>query len=83
MEGQIREIDRVQKKAAKFAHQTNSPIWETLASHRKIARLRALYKAHHGERAWKDIGDTLERPHYFSRVDQKLPLHASHVALPN
>jgi hypothetical protein len=27
-EGQIRELDRVQKKAAKFAYHTNSPIWE-------------------------------------------------------
>jgi hypothetical protein len=41
-EGQIRELDRVQKKAAKFAHHTKSPIWETQASRRKIARLGAL-----------------------------------------
>jgi hypothetical protein len=73
-EGQIRGIDRVQKKAAKFAHQTNNPIWETLASLRKIARLCALYKAHCGESAWKDIGDRLERPHYLSRVDHNLKI---------
>jgi len=31
-EGQIIALDRVQKKPAKLAHQTNSPNWETLAS---------------------------------------------------
>src|SRR5215475_1284007 len=31
--------------------------------------LCALYKAYRGERAWKDVGDRLERPHYLSRVD--------------
>jgi hypothetical protein len=30
-EGQIRALDWVQKKAAKFAHHTNSPNWKTLA----------------------------------------------------
>jgi hypothetical protein len=64
----------VQKKAAKFAHKTNSPIWESLASRRKIARLCALYKAHRGDRAWKDTGDRLERPHYLSRVDHNLEI---------
>jgi hypothetical protein len=33
-EGQINALDRVQEKAAKFAHHKNSPNWETLASHR-------------------------------------------------
>jgi len=28
-EGQISALDRVQKKAAKFAHHTNSSNWET------------------------------------------------------
>jgi len=37
-EGQISSLDRVQKKAAKCAHHTNSPNWETLASRRKISR---------------------------------------------
>jgi hypothetical protein len=59
-EGQIRELDRVQKKAAKFSHHTKSPIWETLALRRKIACLCALHKAYGGERAWKAIGDRLE-----------------------
>ena len=54
-EGQIRELDGVQKKATEFAHHTSSPKWETLASRRKIACLRALYNAYCRERAWKDI----------------------------
>ena len=67
-DGQIRELGRVQRKAGKFAHNTNRPSWETLASRRKIARLCVLYKAYRGERAWEEIGDRLER-HYLSRVD--------------
>jgi hypothetical protein len=59
-EGQIRELDRVQKKAAKFSHHTKSPTWGILASRRKIARLCALYKAYGGDRAWKAIADRLE-----------------------
>ena len=35
-EGQISALDRVQKKAAKFAHHTSSPNWETLASRRRL-----------------------------------------------
>ena len=62
-EGQISALDRVQKKAAKFAHHKNSPNWETLASRRKLSRICALFKAYCGERAWKAIGDRLERPH--------------------
>ena len=69
MEGQISAIDRVQKKAAKFAHHTNSPNWETLASRRKLSCVCPLFKAYSGERAWKAIGDRLRRPHYLSRVD--------------
>jgi len=69
--GQISALDRVQKKAAKFAHHKNSPNWETLVSRRKLSRLFALFKAYSGERAWKPIGDRLERPHYLSRVDHE------------
>ena len=60
-EGQIRELDRVQRKVGKFAQNTNRTSWETLASRRKIARLCGLYKAYRGERAWEGIGDRLER----------------------
>jgi len=70
-EGQISALHRVQKKAAKFAHHTNSPNWETLASRRKLSRICALFKAYSGERAWKSIGDRLQRPHYLSRVDHE------------
>jgi hypothetical protein len=62
------------KKAGKFAHHTISPICETLATRRKIARLCALYKAYRGEKAWKDIGDRLDRPHYLSRVDHNVKI---------
>ena len=70
-EGQISALDRVQKKAVKFAHHTNIPNWETLASRRKLSRICALFKAYSGERAWKPIGDRLQRPHYLSRVDHE------------
>jgi len=70
-EGQISALDRLQKKAAKFAHYTNSPNWETLASRRKLSRICALFKAYSGERAWKSTGDRLQRPHYQSRVDHE------------
>ena len=67
----ITALDRVQKKAAKFAHQMNSSNWETLASRRKLSRICALFKVYSGERAWKDIGDRLQRPYYLSRVDHE------------
>jgi len=67
--GQISALDRVQKKAAKFAHHTNSSNWENLASRRKLSRICALFKAYSGERAWKVIGDKLQRPHYLSRIN--------------
>ena len=70
-EGQISALDRVQKKATKFAHHTNSSNWETLASRRKLSRICALFKAYSGERAWKVIGDKLQRPHYLSRIDHE------------
>ena len=70
-EGQISALDRVQKKESKFAHHTNSPNWETLASRRKLSRICALFKTCSGERAWKPIVDRLQRPHYLSRVDHE------------
>ena len=66
--GQIQALDRVQKKAAKFAYNTNESNWETLTQRRKIFRICALFKAYSGERAWKAIGDRLKRPYYLSRV---------------
>ena len=70
-EGQISALDRVQNKVAKFAHHTSSPNWETLASRRKLSLICALFKAYFGERAWKAIGDRLQRPNYLSRVDHE------------
>ena len=73
-EGQINALDRVQKKAAKFAHHKNSPNWETLASRRKLSRICALFKAYSGKCAWKPLSDRLKWPHYLSSVahDRKI-----------
>jgi hypothetical protein len=70
-EGQITALDRVQKKATRFTHHTNSSNWETLASRRKLSRICALFKAYSGKRAWKVIGDRLKRPHYLGRLDHE------------
>ena len=70
-EGQISALDRVQKKAAKFAHHMNSSNWETLASHRKLSCTCPLFKVYYGKRTWKPIGDGLKQPHYMSRVDHE------------
>jgi len=68
-EGQISAIDSVQKRAPKFAYHTNKPNWETLASPRKLSSICALFKAYSEERAWKAIGDRIQRPHYLSMLD--------------
>ena len=68
-EGQIHALDRVQKKAAKFAYHTSESNWETLSQRRKIARICALFKAYSGEKAWTFIGERLQRPNYLSRID--------------
>jgi hypothetical protein len=59
----------VQNTEAKFALHRNYSNWETLRQCRKIARICALFKAYTGERAWKAIDDSLQRPCYLSRVD--------------
>jgi hypothetical protein len=68
-EGQIYASDRVQKKAAKFAYHMSESNWKTLSQRRKIARICTLFKEYSGERAWKFIGDRLQRPNYLSRID--------------
>jgi hypothetical protein len=65
----ISALDQVQKKAAKFAQGTGGSGWESLAQCRKAAQIRALYKVYNRERAWKDIADRLQVPHYLSRDD--------------
>jgi hypothetical protein len=62
-------MDRVQKKAAKFAYHMSEPNWETLSQRRKMALICALFKAYCSERAWKFIGDRLQRPNYLNRFD--------------
>ena len=68
-EGQINELDRVQKRTAQNTNRTKDSDWESLAQRRTTARLCALFKAYFGERAWKAIRDGLRRPCYLSRVD--------------
>ena len=75
-ENEIRALNSVQNTAAKFAHHSGGSNWESLARHRKIAHLCVLYKAHTGERAWKEIGDRLRVPSYLSRVDHKWKIRA-------
>jgi len=68
-EGQIYSLDRVQKKAVKFAYHMSESNWETLSQRRKISRICAVFKVYSGERAWRFIGDRLQRPNYLSRID--------------
>jgi len=75
-ECQISALDRVQNKAAKYAHHSVGSDWESLAQCRKIARMCALYKAYTGERAWKAIGDRLQASSYLSRVDHHWKIRA-------
>jgi len=37
----------------------------------KVITHMCLFKSYSGERAWKAIGDRLQRPHYLSRVDHE------------
>ena len=71
-----RALYRVQNKAAKFVHYSGGCNWESLAWHRKIACLCALYKVYTGERVWKEIGDRLRAPSYLRRVDHKWKIRA-------
>jgi hypothetical protein len=60
--GQVSALNRVQKRAAKFANNTNESGWKTLSQRRAIARICALFKVYTGGRAWKTIGDRLLKP---------------------
>jgi len=73
---QISALGRVQNKAAKFVHHLRGSDWESVAQHRKIAHMCALYKAYTGQRAWKAIGDRLQVPSYLSRVDHYWKIRA-------
>ena len=56
-EGQTNALDEVQMKAAQFTNHAKDFYWETLAQHRMIAHLCALFKAYSGKQAWKAISD--------------------------
>jgi hypothetical protein len=75
-ECQISALDRVENKAAKFAHHSGGSEWESLAQCRKIARMCVLYKAYTGDRAWIAIGDRLQAPSYLSRIDHRWKIRA-------
>jgi len=66
-EGKINALDRVQKKAAKFANPTNDSVWSTLKQRRKMAHICASFKDYTGERAWKAVRDRLQGLCYLSR----------------
>jgi len=51
-ECQISALDRVQNKAAIFAHHSGGSDRESSAQGRKIVDICALYKAYTGERTW-------------------------------
>jgi len=46
-EGQTNALDRVYKKAAKFANRTNDSVWKTWAQRRKIARVCTVPSSKH------------------------------------
>jgi len=68
-EGRVSSLNRVQKRAAKFANNINESVWETLAQCRLIARICTLVRAYTRGLAWKAIGDRLLKPCYLNRVD--------------
>ncbi|PNF41974.1 hypothetical protein B7P43_G14012 [Cryptotermes secundus] len=66
---QVSALNRVQRRAAKFANHSDESGWETLAQRRLVARLCALYKAYTRSPSWKAIGNSLRKPCYLSRGD--------------
>ena len=75
-ECQISALDRVQNKAANFAHHSLGSDWGTLAQSRKVARICVPYKAYTGESACKGIIDRLQAPSYLSKVDHNWKIKA-------
>ena len=61
-EGRVSALNRVQKRAAKFANNKNESGWETLAQRRLIAGICSLFKVCTGGRAWRAIGSRLLKP---------------------
>ena len=62
-------LNRVQKRATKFANNKNESGWETLAQRRLVARICALFETYTGGRGWTEIGDRLLKPCYLNRDD--------------
>jgi len=58
-EGHVSVLNRVQKRAVKFANNIYESGWETLVQRRLVARICALFKAYTGRRSWKVIGNRL------------------------
>jgi len=67
--GQVGPLNRVQKRAAKFANNRNESGRETLAQRRLIAQICALFKAYTDGQAWKATGNRLLKECYLSRGD--------------
>jgi hypothetical protein len=66
-EGQVGALDRLQKRAAKFAN-TDQMGWETFAGGTIVARLCSFYNAYIGGRAWKAIGDRMSREGHNQKI---------------
>jgi hypothetical protein len=75
-EGEINALDRVQKKAAKFANHTKDSVWKTLAQRRQIARICSHFKAYTAKRACKATRGRLQGPRYLSRDDNDRKIRA-------
>jgi hypothetical protein len=73
-EVQVRALNWVQKRAAKFENNVKESGWESLAQLRLIARICALFKAYPVGRSWKAIGDRFLKPCYLSREDHNLKM---------
>jgi hypothetical protein len=73
-EGELRALNRVQKRAAKFANNINESGWETLALQRLKARMCAILKTYTGRRDWKAIGGRFLKPCYLSRDHHNLKI---------
>ena len=68
-ESLVSTLNRLQKRAAKFANNTNESDWETLAQRRTVAGLCEFFKAYIRRRAWKATGDRILKPCNLSSDD--------------
>jgi hypothetical protein len=58
-ERQVGALNRVQRRAAKFANNADRTGRESLEERIMVSRLCALFKAYTGRRAWETIGAML------------------------